>query len=340
MLKPYFCYVKNATINDIAREAGVSRSLVSAVLTNIQKGRKVYRVGEATNDRILAIMERLDYRPNFSARALRMGDNRTIGVILSDISNRFFALVSRGIVDCAQKHGYTVIFGNTDENPDNLARTIDLFYDKGVKGFIIVPCAGSENIILRYRDKGMAMVLLDRDFDGSLISSVTLDNRKASIQLTGKILEEGHRAVEFVSYAQAPNTIIDREEGYCEEMQRYGLDSFIRIHRPEYGNASQIEKVILDAIGRGVDALVFATYRTALLGRHATIRNNITSPCAFACFNNADTFDIYERGMYYVKQPIEDFARNSVELLIAQLAGGSPICTKTVLPPQIKKTDF
>ena len=120
------------TISDIAREAGVSRSLVSSVLTNIQKGRKVYRVSEETSRRIQEVIERYDYHPNYSARVLRSGNSRIIGVVLSDISNRFFSVVSRNIVKCAQERGYMVMFGNTDENTENLAQTIELFYSKGV----------------------------------------------------------------------------------------------------------------------------------------------------------------------------------------------------------------
>ena len=185
-----------------------------------------------------------------------------------------------------------------------------------------------------------AAVLLERDFPGSGLSSVLLDNRKASAQLTGSLLKDGHKKVEFVSYDTTMQTILEREKGYKDEMVQHGLDNNIRVHKPRYCNYDDIQALILDAISRKVEALVFATYRMALLGRQATLRNSITAPCAFACFNNADTFDIYEKSMYYVKQPIEDFARYSVELLVGELEGAQKEegGTKIVLPPQIEKT--
>ena len=191
---------KKFTINDIAKEAGVSRSLVSSVLTNMQHGKKIYRVSEETTQKIQEIMNRHNYHPNYSARVLRSGNNRTIGVILSDISNRFFSVVSRNIVNCAQQQGYMVMFGNTDENHTNLAETIDLFYSKGVQGFIVVPCIGSEETISHYKSQGVPIVLLDRDFKDSGLSSVTLDNREAAVKLTGKLLDEGYKKIELVSY--------------------------------------------------------------------------------------------------------------------------------------------
>lgn len=330
---------KKTTINDIAREAGVSRSLVSSVLTNLQEGRKVYRVSDKTTARIQAIIDSHDYRPNNFARVLRSGDNRTIGVILSDISNRFFAVASRSIGDYAHQHGYMVMFGNTDESPEKLSETMDLFYSKGVQGFIVVPCEGCEGILSAYREKGVPMVFLDRDFEDSGISSVTLNNKEASVQLTRQLLLDGHRKVEFVSYDTTLHTILDREGGYRQEMESQGCGIHIRVHRPEYGNFDEVEKIMLDAVSRGVEAMVFATYRMALLGRHAILRHSITSPCAFACFNNADTFDMYEQGMYYVKQPIDMFAKKSIELLVAQLEKRSDCpCTKLVLPPKIEQT--
>ena len=155
---------KRITINDIAKEAGVSRSLVSSVLTNMQNGKQIYRVSKETTAKIQEIMVRHNYHPNFSARALRKGDNPLIGVILSDISNRFFAVVSRSIDDYAQKKGFMAIFGNTDEKAEKLAESIELFYNKGVQGFIIVPCVGCEDTIRHYRQMGVPIVLLDRDF--------------------------------------------------------------------------------------------------------------------------------------------------------------------------------
>lgn len=331
---------KKFTINDIAKEAGVSRSLVSSVLTNMQHGKKIYRVSEETTQKIQEIMNRHNYHPNYSARVLRSGNNRTIGVILSDISNRFFSVVSRNIVNCAQQQGYMVMFGNTDENHTNLAETIDLFYSKGVQGFIVVPCIGSEETISHYKSQGVPIVLLDRDFKDSGLSSVTLDNREAAVRLTGKLLDEGYKKIELVSYDTTLGIITDREDGYRHKMMENGQGANIKVHKPEYCNFNEVEQIITDAMTRRVEALVFTTYRMALLGRRATIKHNISSPCAFACFNNADTFDIYEKGMYYVKQPIEQFARRSVELIINKLEGKEEeVCTKIVLEPQIEITE-
>lgn len=330
---------RKITINDIAKEAGVSRSLVSSVLTNIQKGEKFYRVSEETTTKIMGIMEKYDYTPNYSAQTLRSGNSHTIGVILSDISNRFFSIISKSIMKYAQERGYMVIFANTDDNPHNLSSAVEMLLSKGVQAFIIVPCEGSEKTLMHYKDEGLSIILLDRDFEDSGLSSVTLDNKEAGIILTRELLKNGHKKVELVSYNTSLGIITDRETGYSEEMEKAGQQMHIRVHHPEYCDYSQVEEIILDAAERNVEALIFTTYRMALLGRKATLKHNVGTKFIFACFNNADTFDIYEEGMYYIMQPIDLIARKSVELIISKIEGESEESIQKILtPPQIEIT--
>ncbi|MFR4236946.1 MAG: LacI family DNA-binding transcriptional regulator [Alistipes onderdonkii] len=88
---------RKVTIKDIATEAGVSIALVSFVMNNKADGKETYRVNKETAQRILEVAEKLNYQPNNAARTLRSGKTNTIGVIVSDISNKFFADIARCI---------------------------------------------------------------------------------------------------------------------------------------------------------------------------------------------------------------------------------------------------
>lgn len=92
---------RKVTIKDIATEAGVSIALVSFVMNNKADGKGTYRVNKETAQRILEVAEKLNYQPNNAARTLRSGKTNTIGVIVSDISNKFFADIARCIEDRA-----------------------------------------------------------------------------------------------------------------------------------------------------------------------------------------------------------------------------------------------
>ena len=123
---------RRVTIKDIAAEAGVSIALVSFVMNNKANGRDTYRVNKNTAQRILDVARRLDYQPNNAARTLRCGRTNTIGVIVSDISNKFFADIARCIEDRAYKYNYTVLFGSTDENAGKLHNLVEVFLNKGI----------------------------------------------------------------------------------------------------------------------------------------------------------------------------------------------------------------
>ena len=94
---------KRTTIRDIAEAAGVSISLVSFVMNN--KGKR-YRISDEMTKRIREMADKLDYQPNNAARSLRSGRSRTIGVVVSDISNSFFAEICRKIEDDASRFNY------------------------------------------------------------------------------------------------------------------------------------------------------------------------------------------------------------------------------------------
>ena len=123
---------KNITIKDIAKEAGVSIALVSFVMNNRigADGKQKYRVSEVTKQRILEVARRLNYRPNSAARILRQGRTRVLGVILSDMGNIFYGTIVNHLERMANKHGYTVLFGNTDEDSEQFLRLVQSFLER------------------------------------------------------------------------------------------------------------------------------------------------------------------------------------------------------------------
>ena len=108
---------KRASIKDIAREAGVSPTLVSFVLNGKQKQ---YRVSDQVADKIREVVKRMDYKPNGFAKSLREGTSHTIGVIVSDIANPFFANIVKNIETVAEERGYMALFASSDENAERL----------------------------------------------------------------------------------------------------------------------------------------------------------------------------------------------------------------------------
>ena len=309
------------TIRDIAREAGVSTALVSFVMSNAVAGEQLYRVSSETSKRVLEVAERLQYNPNSSARALRSGKTGTIGVILSDIANPFFAEIARYLEDQAYNYNYNVVFASTDENPDKFRSVAKVLLNKGVDGLIIVPCAGAVDAISEIVDHGINAVLLDRIIPDIQISSVVLDNREAARIITKKLLDQGARKVDMVSYTMNISSSRDREQGYLDAMNSAGLSEGIHIERIAHNNYGSVAGYVAEAKKRGVDAFMMATNTLSLLVISEIYKNGYRIPNDFkvACFDRNPLYDIYGSGIIYVRQPVDAFASKAMDLLMSRI---------------------
>lgn len=310
---------KKVTIKDIAAEAGVSITLVSFVMNKNEE----YRVSKETAKRIRDVAKRLNYQPNSAARMLRNGKAETIGVIVSDISNKFFADYSRCVEDYANSRGYSVLFGSTDENPDKLKRLIEVFSHKGIDGLVIVPCEKSEGIIMEASKKNIPIVLFDREVPESGLSSVVLDNARAAGDITNELRKAGCEKIEMVSYSMPLSNILERERGYGDYMRKSGLDGYAAIHRVRHNHADKIEEIVRDAYNRGVEGLVFATNNLALNGLRAILKfsGDFGRRMEFVCFDNSEAFEIYKTPVACIRQPVETFGVESIKLLIEEIDG-------------------
>lgn len=331
--------VKRVTIRDVAREAGVSIALVSFVMNrhNRRADGKEYRVNEDTVKRILEVAERLDYHPNVAASSLRSGKTRTIGVVVSDIANRFFSDIVRRIENVACESGYSVIFASTDEKADKFEHMLGVMTNKGVDGLILAPCDGGEEAVRRVAATGMPVVLLDRDVPGVEASRVLLDNLRAGEMGVRYLYGRGYRRIETVSYEMRISSLVDREMGYLRTMDELGIGRHAHIHRCIYGSAeARVTDIVRDAAERGVEAMVFPTNTLSAFALGAVKRSGVRIPddMALLCFDDNEAFDLLEPTIARIEQPVGLMGEKSFELLRERIEGGTAVpCRDLVLDP-------
>src|SRR6478752_7101985 len=147
---------KKASLKDIADKVGVSTALVSYVLNNKKEG----RIKKSVADRIRTVATELNYRTNQIAKSLKTNKTFTIGLIVSDIANPFSSSLARIIEDEADKSGYTVIFGSSDEDAQKSQKLIDTFVNRQVDGLIIAPVDNSIEQIKYLEQEGIPFVLV------------------------------------------------------------------------------------------------------------------------------------------------------------------------------------
>lgn len=313
---------RKVTIKDVAARAGVSISLVSYVMSN-QAGAEAgkYRVSAQTTRRILEAAAELNYQPNNAARALRNGRTRVIGVILSDISNKFFADIARCIEDRAFESGYSALFGSTDESADRLKHLIEVFLHKGVDGLILVPCEGSEETIFSIEEQGIPLVLLDREVAGGGLNSVVLDNVRAGLLGAQSLLKRGCKKIEMISYTMSLSNFREREQGYALAMKTAALERMTTIHRLRHNHLGKMRELIMDLHARGVEGVLFATNTLAMAGLKAIAQAGLRIPqdLRVATFDNVETFDAGAMEITFVRQPIAQFSREAFDLLIKSI---------------------
>jgi len=331
--------MKRITIRDVAREAGVSVTLVSFVMNakRDKDGNLDCPVNPETAKRVLQVAQRLGYRRNLSAASLRSGKSNTIAVIPNDISNKFFAGISRCIEDKAHQYGYTVFFASSDENAQRLEAVIDALMAHNIDGVIVAPCTGGEGAIQKLIDAKIPTVLLDRDYDGiSGVGKVLLDDVEAGRMATNLLLEKGYKNIEMISYTLGISSLSEREMGYRKAMMDNDLYDGARVHYTTYGDAAaDVEKFIKNAVDRGVEAFFLPTYSLSALVLGALKKLGFTTPkdLAVVGFDESDIYTLYTPTVTHIVQPLKDLGEKSVETLIAMI-DGKP-AESTILKPTL-----
>lgn len=316
---------KNVTIKDIAAQAGVSIALVSFVMNNRIEadGKQKYRVSETTRKRILEIAKKLNYQPNFAARTLRRGRSMVIGALLSDISNVFYGEIAKELEDIAFHHGYTVLFGSTDESPEKMERLVRSFIDKGVEGFIIVPCEGSERILRHIYNIGIPLVIMDRKDYDIPAPKVVLNGVEAMKNAVNLLVKKGITNIEMMSYTMRVSSISDREVGFLESMKALGAgDEDIRIHRLPFDRIQEATNEIIPSIlERNVKGLVFATnsLSVAAIRKLFSMGISIQQDVHIVGFDNSEVYNLFTPAIPHVCQPIDRICKETLSLLFGIL---------------------
>lgn len=187
---------------DVARQAGVSTATAGRALGGYGT------VSERTRERVLVAADRLGYRINSLARSMITGSTHTIGVLVSDVSNPFFATALRGITDVTQPAGFEVLLSNTDRDIAAEGRAIAVMSEKRVDGVIVAPARPAEGAHLaRTIDLGVPIVLLDRLASGvPEADTVTIDNEQAAAEAMAHLIELGHRHIGLLTEAGEDRT--------------------------------------------------------------------------------------------------------------------------------------
>jgi len=306
---------RKPTMNDVARVAGVGTMTVSRVLNDSAP------VSAEAAERVYRAIEKLGYRPNEMARALRGLKSRTIGIIVPYLYDPFFATIAHAINTVAKENGYSVILTTSNEDPDSEYAEAQLMLQRRVDGLIVIPADARRSRLSRAEFDKTHIVTLDRPVQDRRFDTVLVQNQSGSKRAVQHLLSEhGHRRVVFIGLNKHLYTVRARFEGYRRAMLEAGLQP-----EPSFKCDSQesTSAVIAALIREKVPPTAFFCFNN--LTTRYTLRAlldlgvRIPEEVALIGFDDFELAEILHPNLTVVRQPISEVGRVAAGLLFDRL---------------------
>jgi LacI family transcriptional regulator len=314
---------RSPTLQDVATRAGVSISTVSRVVTGS------VAVETATAERVREAIAALGYRPNLLARSFRRRVTHTIGLLVPDNSNPFFAEVARAIEDTGFSEGYSVILGNSYLSAVKQETYIDVLLAKRVDGFILassglIPSVDGHDAVERILEAGVPCVVVDRDLGETPVDQVLVDNEQGGYLAGQHLIGLGHRRIACLVGPHDLTPSAGRITGFRRALAEAGLDVAAR-HlvrgngRPD-GGAAAAHTLLAD----GLDVTAVFAFNdqmaTGAIGAFQRAGFRVPDDISVIGFDDIPHATSTYPALTTVAQPIAELAAVGVRLLLDRIA--------------------
>ncbi|MFC2107313.1 LacI family DNA-binding transcriptional regulator [Bacteroidota bacterium] len=327
--------MKKTSLKDIAENLNVSKTLVSFVL-NGQGDSK--GISSETQKKVLDKVKELNYKPNQIARGLRLGKSLTIGLIVADISNKFYAKIAKQIEKVASTYNYNVIFCSSDENPEKEIELIDMLKDRQVDGIIISTTQKRTAVFTQLKKEKYPFVLIDRHLPKLSTNFVGVDNYTGAFEATEHLIRNGFERIAF--FMISPNylsTMKEREAGYRNALKYNGIRvnnhlirtiSFQDIRENVRSYLSELMKspFHIDALFSGNNNI-----SVAIMEYLNDMNLRIPNDLALVSFDDIDLFRFSHPSITAVSQPLDRIGEMAVNILMDEINGLTKDSTQLAL---------
>ncbi|WP_143307903.1 LacI family DNA-binding transcriptional regulator [Chitinophaga vietnamensis] len=330
--------MKGISIKDIAKQAGVSPTTVSFVLNGKAKEK---RISDQVSKKIQKIAGKLKYKPNQLARGLRTGKTKTIGLIVEDIANNFFATLAKVVEDEADKYGYKVLYGSTEDNTEKARGLLEVLKYRQVDGYIITPTKNLDKEIELLKSAGKPIVLMDRYFPHVPSNYVVVDNYKGAYDATDHLARQGYKKIVYITTTSDQVQMKDRLEGYTKALKDHHLPTGKTLVKrlpfdlDRQGFNEEIKKFLRTV--KDVDAVLFATNYLGIYGIESirAMGMEIGKTIGVVSFDDHDIFRLHSPAITCVAQPVQDIGQHIVSVLMKELNHPQNALQQVVLPLQL-----
>ncbi len=305
-------------MRDVAELAGVGTMTVSRVLSGSVP------VSDETRTRVERAIAELHFRPNEVARSLREARTRSIGIIVPELTDSFFAMCAQAASQAAKEHAYSFMMTTSDENPEIEYAEANLMLRRHVEGLIVIPAANGVSRLTEPEFTSIPIVAIDRPIRGSHFSTVLVENKLGARMAVQHLLEHTHRHIAFLGLSDKLFTLNARRAAYVETMEQAGLV-------PEaYPNCATQQQTLdllrsLQEAGRLPTALFIANHPVMQFVLHALhqLRIKVPETIALVGFDDFEMADLVQPTVTVVRQPLEELGRVAAAILFERLQESS-----------------
>ncbi|SPF32543.1 Transcriptional regulator, LacI family [Candidatus Sulfopaludibacter sp. SbA4] len=303
-----------ATIKDVARESGVNISTVSRALNH------GYGVNDQTREHVIAVAARLNYRPNRIARGLVTGRSHSLGLIVSDIRNPFFAEVARGAEDAARTGNCDLVLCNSDLDADKQMQYVQSLLEKRIDGIMM----NSVSMLSREQQtqlagSGVPIVLLNRPASNHTFSTVCADNESGGALAARYLLGLGHRRIAHLTGPRQHGNLSDRARGFVRALQsaENPVQPIVLHGKFNFDGGAELARKLLDAhpdvtaIFAANDVMAFGVVQAAL-DRGLRIPEDLS----LIGFDNIEFSVVVHPPLTTIHQPKYEMGSAAVDILL------------------------
>ena len=311
---------KKITSKDIAKELGISRSVVSFVLNGKNKE---MRISDELTKKVLDLVETRNYQTNHIAKSLKTGKTHTIGLIVADIANPFFAKIASEIEKEVRKKGYSVFFCSSNENKKNFNFQLENFKNRQVDGLILIPPINSDKILTVLGSQNIPFVIMDRVFENLSANSVNINNHKAAYDATTRLINNGRKKVALINVNNELITMSDRTNGYIDAIADNGMEANPGLlQQLKYSNvAEHVNEAVNKVILNNADAIIFTTNKLGVQGVQAIVNKGkrIPEDIAVISFDDTAAYAVAKTSITAIKQPVTQMCKEAVRILMKSI---------------------
>jgi LacI family transcriptional regulator len=323
---------KRTSLNDIAVALNVSKATVSFVLND--KGDQ-FNISKEKQRLIKEKAKELSYVPNFFAKSLRQGETKTVGLVLPDISNPFYAEISKTVQEKLYASGYNTFIVNTNDDPELEKVLMRELIQRSIDGMIIAPSNNITELIPILLATHIPVVFTDRPGDENA-DFVGVDNKSESEKLIQSFSIKPKRLIALVPSPANVSTIQDRIEGTKIACEKHGIEfDYIDINE----NQEETNNLITEELKKGTDSFVALNNMCTLPTLAALSHAGVTIPkdVRLISFDDSRSFSYMNPPISALRQPIQEIALQSVDRLYSRLKEKKTPGEHFILPCEFMK---